>query len=302
MKPLYPLFADLVGRDVLVVGGGAVAERKVRSLRDSGARIRVAAIRLNTRLREWCAEGHLTHLPGPFDPQWLDDAWLVIAATNDRPLNARIREAADARRIFSNVVDDPVLSSFQVPAILNHAPLVIAISTAGTAPVLARRLRTHLEPLVDPVLGTLARLAGEHRQAIRQAYPDIGARRRFFDGLIDGPVLALLRHGDTALAARTLLDQLSGKAAAACPPPRITWVHPCPIDPELLTLKALRAMNHADLILHTLGIPASLLSLSRKDADRALLDDDIGETNPGVRDALIRDRYPTHRDIVVLAG
>lgn len=298
MKPLYPLFTDLVGRDVLVVGGGAVAERKVRGLLDSGARVRVAALRLNPRLRDWCAEGHLTHQPGPFNPQWLDGAWLVIAATNDRAINARIRAAADERRIFSNVVDDPALSSFQVPAILNRAPIMIAISTAGTAPVLARRLRTYLEPLLDPALGTLARLAGEHRQAIRQAYPDIGERRRFFDALIDGPVLTLLRNGDTALATRTLLDQLSGKAAVAHPPPRITWVRPCPADPELLTLKALRAMNHADLVLHTPKIPEALLSLSRKDADRAWLDDDIDETTP---DTLIRNRYPTHRDIVVLA-
>lgn len=301
MKPLYPLFADLDGRDVLVVGGGAVAERKVRSLLDSGARVRVAAPRLTSRLRDWCAEGCLIHLPGPFDPHWLDDAWLVIAATSDRPLNAHIRAAADERRILSNVVDDPALSSFQVPAVLNRAPIVIAISTGGTAPVLARRLRTHLEPLIDPALAALARLAGEHRQAIRQAYPDIGTRRRFFDRLIDGPVLALLRQGDNTLATRTLLDLLSGKAAIAWPPSRITWIAPCPADLELLTLKALRAMNHADLILHTPGITASLLSLSRKDADHARLDDDIGGTNPDTRDELIRNRYPAYRDIVVLA-
>ena len=133
-----------------------------------------------------------------------------MAATDDTEVNREVSEAAEARRLFCNVVDDPALSSFQVPSIVDRSPVIVAISSSGVAPVLARRLRERIESLFDHTLGQLAGLAERYRQRIRAGHPDLGARRRFYDWLLDGPVAGLLRQqrpdqAEAALAAA--LDQ-----------------------------------------------------------------------------------------------
>jgi len=278
MKALYPLFADLDGRAVLVVGGGAVAERKTRALLNCGAQVRVGAPRLTRALRAWAETGRLAHLAGPFQDAWLAGAWLVVAATDDRALNARVKAAADARRILANVVDDPALSSFQVPAVVDRAPLTIAVSTAGAAPVLARRLRERMEALFDPALGALVQMAGDHRAAIRAAYPEPGARRGFYDWLHDGPVLAQLRAGDADGARLALRARLDGASAEPPPEHRLHWIRPCPDDPGRLTLNELRLLNETDVLAHDAGVNEAVLSLARRDADRRLLDVYEGES------------------------
>ncbi|WP_312998438.1 bifunctional precorrin-2 dehydrogenase/sirohydrochlorin ferrochelatase, partial [Achromobacter animicus] len=176
---LFPIFADLTDRLVLVVGGGAVAERKTLALLEACANVVVGAPELTPALAALAAEGRIRHLPGPFDPAWLQDVWLVVAATDDRAVNAAVSEAAKARRIFTNVVDDPELSSFQVPSIVDRSPVIVAISSSGVAPVLARRIRERIESLFDHTLGQLAGLAATYRKRIRASHPDLGARRRF---------------------------------------------------------------------------------------------------------------------------
>lgn len=277
MKALYPLFADLDGHAVLVVGGGAVAERKTRALLNCGAEVRVGAPRLTRALRAWADEGRLAHLDGPFQDDWLASAWLVIAATDDRALNARVRAAADTRRILANVVDDPALSSFQVPAVVDRAPLTIAVSSGGTAPVLARRLRERMEALFDPALGDLARLAHDHRPAIRRAYPDHGARRRFYDWLYEGPVLEQLHADDATAAERMLLARLDEAGDEPAPPRTLRWIAPCPADPGDITLRQLRALNEADVLVHDTQVNEAVLSLARRDADRRPLETDRHE-------------------------
>ncbi len=272
MKALYPLFANLDGHAVLVVGGGAVAERKTRALLNCGAEVRVGAPRLTRALRAWADEGRLAHLDGPFQDDWLVSAWLVIAATDDRALNARVRAAADTRRILANVVDDPALSSFQVPAVVDRAPLTIAVSSGGTAPVLARRLRERMEALFDPALGDLARLAHDHRPAIRRAYPDHGARRRFYDWLYEGPVLEQLHADDATAAERMLLARLDEAGDEPTPPRTLRWIAPCPADPGDITLRQLRALNEADVLVHDTQVNEAVLSLARRDADRRPLE------------------------------
>ncbi|WP_323018777.1 precorrin-2 dehydrogenase/sirohydrochlorin ferrochelatase family protein [Castellaniella sp.] len=271
MKPLYPLFADLTGRPVLVVGGGVVAERKVRSLLKCGASVRVGAPRLTAALRRWADTACLTYLPGPFQSDWLDAAWLVIAATGDRRVNAQVRMAADARGVLANVVDDPGLSSFQVPAVVDRSPLVIAVSSSGAAPVLARRVRERIEALFDASLGALMALADRHRQAIRQAYPDPGARCRFYDWLHDGPVPVRLRQGDVPGAEELLRCRLASAATEAPLACRVTWITVCPADPGRLTLNELRAMNEAEVLVHEPDLPAPWLDMARRDADRRVL-------------------------------
>jgi uroporphyrin-III C-methyltransferase/precorrin-2 dehydrogenase/sirohydrochlorin ferrochelatase len=265
--PLYPLFADLADRPVLVVGGGVVAERKAAALLDAGARVRVGAPALTATLAHWAAQGRIAHLPGRYRRTWQEGAWLVIAATGDSALNARVASEATARRRLVNVVDDPALSSFQVPAVIDRAPLQLAISTGGAAPALARRLRENLESLLDPTLAPLLALAQRYRPHIRRRHADPAQRRRFYDWLHDGPVRRLLRAAQPALAEHVLQLSLD---APGLPAARgsVVLVGAGPGDPGLLTLRALRAMNEADVILHDALVPPAVLDLARRDAER----------------------------------
>ena len=260
----FPLFADLKGRRVLVVGAGPVADRKIALLLAAGARVVVGARAAHPRVLARAHAGEIDLRLGEFNPAWLDDAWLAIAATDDRALNRKVSEAAAARRLFCNVVDDPELSSVQVPAIVDRSPVTIAISSGGSAPVIARRLRERIESLFDHSLGALADLARRRRPAIRAARPGLRARRAFYDWLLDGPVLGALRRGRPDEAER-LLDEALAQAAAP-PRGRVLLVGAGPGDPGLLTLRGLRALNEADVILHDRLVDAGILSLARRDA------------------------------------
>ncbi len=172
--PLFPLFANLRGRQVLVVGGGEVAVRKIEALLRAGARVRVHAKALDAVLKDWLAqggvaEGTLSRLDGDFDPEWLDESWLLVAATDDHAFNARLAEEANRRGLWANIVDDAELSSVQIPAVVDRDPLQVAISSGGAAPMLARRLRERLETELDHSLGDFAALFARHREAIRRA-------------------------------------------------------------------------------------------------------------------------------------
>ncbi|HET7777269.1 MAG TPA: NAD(P)-dependent oxidoreductase, partial [Rudaea sp.] len=164
---LYPLFANLTDRSVLVVGGGEVAARKCEALLGAGARVRVGAPVLNQQLSEWARLGRITPLQGPYQPDWLDETWLVIAATGDIDVNQRVAADADARRILVNVVDNAALSSFHVPAVIDRAPVQVAISSGGNAPMLARWIRERVEVVLDHALGPFATLLEKSRRAIR---------------------------------------------------------------------------------------------------------------------------------------
>src|SRR5690606_25461233 len=272
---LFPLFADLQGRRVVVVGGGEVAARKAQVLLEAGADVQVGAPALAPELAGLAAEGRIRHLPGEFRAEWLDDAWLVVAATDDRAVNAAVSRAAAQRRVFSNVVDDAELSSFQVPSIVDRSPLIVAISSSGVAPVLARRLRERVESMFDHSLGALASLAARYRPRIRAARPGLKQRRAFYDWLLDGPVAALLRQQQPDEAARVLDEEL------ARPQPQsqgsVVLVGAGPGDPGLLTLKALRALNEADVILYDRLVSPAVLSLARRDADRIAVGKRPGE-------------------------
>ena len=156
--PLFPLFVDLSGRTVVVVGGGSVARRKVAALLDAGARVTVGAPALEPELAELARRGAIQHLVGAFDPNWLNGAWLAIAATDLPAVNRAVAVAGEARRVWVNVVDDAPLSSVQVPSRVERGPLQIAISSGGGAPMLARHLREQLETQFDESLGALATL------------------------------------------------------------------------------------------------------------------------------------------------
>jgi precorrin-2 dehydrogenase/sirohydrochlorin ferrochelatase len=264
--PLYPMFADLADRPVLVVGGGEVALRKIEALLHVGARVRVHAHALHPQLAAWLDERRLERLEGGFTEEWLAQAWLVVVATDDTGFNAEIAARAHARGVFVNVVDDARLSSFQVPAVIDRAPLQLAISSGGAAPMLARRLRERLEVELDPSLGALADLFAAHRAEIRERLPDLARRRRWFDAVIDGVVPALLRAGRLDEATRAFRTMLEGGASQAGG--QISLVGTGPGDPGQLSLAALRAMNLADVLLVDRRVGEAVRALARKDAAR----------------------------------
>ncbi|WNL44212.1 siroheme synthase CysG [Dyella sp. BiH032] len=264
---LYPLFADLKGLPVLVVGGGGVARRKVVALCEAGALVRVGAPQLEPELAAWADDGRIAWLRGAYESAWLDGVWLVVAATDDRELNARIAADAGERRIFANIVDDAALSRFHVPAIVDRSPLTIAISTAGAAPALASRLRETLERVVDHAFGELVRLAQRHRARITGRFVDLAERRGFYGWLHDGPVLSLLRRSRPLDAERALLGALQAPSGAAAKG-SVVLVGAGPGHPGLLTLSALRALGEADVILHDQLVSADVLAMARRDAER----------------------------------
>jgi len=264
--PLFPLFVDLRGRSVLVVGGGPVAARKVAALLDAGAQVRVGAPTLNTALAQLLEAGRIQHSVGEFQPDWLDGAWLAIAATDDAQVNRAVAAAGAARQIWVNAVDDARASSVHVPARIERGPLQLAISSGGGAPMLARHLRERLETELDESLGPLAELLTQARARIRARYPRIAERRRFFDELLAGEIPALLRQGRHAEAG----DALEAALQVTPKPPKtgsVALVGAGPGDPGLLTLRALRLLNQADVILHDRLVSPEVLQLARRDAE-----------------------------------
>jgi uroporphyrin-III C-methyltransferase/precorrin-2 dehydrogenase/sirohydrochlorin ferrochelatase len=299
---LYPLFADLAQREVLVVGGGAVAERKIAALLGVQARLTVHAIELSPQIAQWVQQGRIRHRNEPFEESWLDECWLVVAATSDQAMNQRLAALAERRHRFINVVDDAALSSFHVPAVIDRSPLIIAISSGGDAPMLARLVRERLETLLDHSLGALTSLAARLRKRIRLRHPDMASRRRFYEQLFAGPVAALLRQGRPD-AAQTAAEQA---LAAATNEARgsVVLVGAGPGDPGLLTLRALRAMNEADVILHDRLVSAEVLELARRDAERIEVGKQAGhhQTSQDRIHTLLLEHARAGRRVVRLKG
>lgn len=267
--PLFPLFADLRGRRVLVVGGGAVARRKVEPLLQAGAQVVLGAEALrDSHLQALVDAGQLTFLPGAFTEALLDGAWLVIAATDDAATNRAVVNAADARRIFANVVDDADASRFHVPARVERGPLQIAISSGGGAPMLARLVRERLEAQFDASFGLLARFLTERRARIRARWPDTAQRRQAFARMFEGPLQGLLRKGNRFAAEHAFEQALKATPDEASPQGSVALVGAGPGDPGLLTLRALRVLNEADVILHDRLGTDQVLQLARRDAER----------------------------------
>jgi uroporphyrin-III C-methyltransferase/precorrin-2 dehydrogenase/sirohydrochlorin ferrochelatase len=259
----FPLFLDLRGRTVVVVGGGTIAERKLDLVREAGPRLVVVAPDVTPRLARLASDGALEHRARTFVDSDLDGVRLVIAATDDRAVNRAVAEAADARGIPANVVDDLELSTGILPAIVDRSPIVIAISTQGTTPALARFVRERVESLVDESFGRLAAFCEGWRGRLKARLPDLGARRRVYDWLLRGPVADLVRRGREDEASALLdgaIDAIPAKGSVAL-------VGAGPGDPGLLTLNALRALQSADVVLHDRLVAAEILRLARREAE-----------------------------------
>jgi uroporphyrin-III C-methyltransferase/precorrin-2 dehydrogenase/sirohydrochlorin ferrochelatase len=261
------VFFDLSGQKVLIVGGGEVSLRKISLLERSGAAISVVAPEVAPGILERAAAGKLRLDIREFAPGDLDGARLVIVATSRRAVNRWIANLSESRNIPVNVVDDREASRFIVPAIIDRDPVLVAISTGGASPVLARRLRERLEALIPQRIGPLA----VWLEALR-ANTTKTARHRcaaaFFETIVDGAAARRFIEGDVQGAARIAHQLLTTSAAAPPAAGEVALVGAGPGDPELLTLKALRALQDADVILYDRLVSAAVLDLARRDAER----------------------------------
>ncbi|WP_107760282.1 siroheme synthase CysG [Dickeya sp. Secpp 1600] len=260
-----PIFADLRQRPVLVVGGGEVATRKIDLLQRAGAEVRVAARSLCEPLHEQHQAGRLAWVAQEFSPALLDNVFLVIAATDDAALNATVFEEANRRQLLVNVVDDQPKCSFIFPSLIDRSPLMVAISSGGQAPVLARLLREKLEALLPARLGQMAALAGKWRGRIKQRLASVTERRRFWERIFTGRFSSLVAAGQLAQAEQELEQQL---AQPDIQQGEVALVGAGPGDAGLLTLRGLQVIQQADVVLYDHLVSDEVLDLVRRDAER----------------------------------
>jgi uroporphyrin-III C-methyltransferase/precorrin-2 dehydrogenase/sirohydrochlorin ferrochelatase len=264
-RAYFAAFLDLRGKPGIVVGGGGVAALKAETLLRSGVRVTVIAPRLGERLAELVLLGALRHETRRFQPGDLVGAEIAMAATDDAAVNAAVAAAARALKIPVNVADDAASSTFIMPSVVDRPPLQIAISSAGTSPVLARKLRTIIESVVPFAFGRLAALAGRFRAASKRRYPDPEARRRFWEEVMEGPIADMALSGNEVSAETALAQKLNeGKDLQGF----VSLVGAGPGDPELLTLRALRVMQRANVVLYDHLVAPALVDLARRDAER----------------------------------
>ena len=211
-RAYYPLFADLAGRRCVVVGGGIIAQRKVTTLLSYGAEIVVISPELTPRLRQAAGRGRIRHVARRFRPGDVASAWLVYAATDDQRINEAVFRAAQQRRIFANIVDQPALCSFIAPAISRRGSLVVAISTGGASPTVAKHFRREVDAVPASRYARMIRLLQSLREPAKQRLPTYNARRRYFDQMMTGRVFSLVQSGQAAAAKREALAQLDRAA------------------------------------------------------------------------------------------
>lgn len=263
-----PVFLNITGQQCLVVGGGEVAARKIHQLLKAGPELTVIAPEICEEIRSLCNKQKIRHVTANFDDKHLVEQVLVIAATNDNAINRYVSEKAQSRKIPVNVVDNPKLCTFIMPSVIDRSPVQIAISTGGASPVLARLLRARLETMIPSSFGHLADLMGRTREQVRKRFPEMRARRRFWEKILHGPVAEMLFAGQDKAALNAIEAKINGEDNSTENSGEVYLVGGGPGDPDLLTFRALRLMQQADVVLYDRLVAPEILDLVRKDADR----------------------------------
>ena len=270
-----PLFHNIRDARCVLVGAGSVAARKLRLLLNAGAAVEVIAPQSCAEIKRLAEAGRITLITRAFHITDLAGASLVIAATNDLDVNQQVSEQAHAQHTPVNVVDNPELSSVLFPSIVDRSPVQIAIGTNGSAPVLARMLRTQLEALIPAGVGALADLSKRFRKQVKTTILDQSGRKAFWENVFSGEVAELVYKGRLEAAEQCLEQQLvkTDKDEAG----EVYLVGGGPGDPELLTIRALRLMQQADIVLYDRLISDAVLDLVRRDAERIYVGKKAGE-------------------------
>lgn len=250
-------------RQCLVVGGGEVAHRKASVLADAGAAVKAVAPEFSGA---FASQKNIACLVGRFLPGHLDGATLVIAATDDSDVNREVSRLARERNIPVNVVDNPDLCTFIMPSIMDRSPLVVAFSSGGASPVLARMLRGKLETMIPQGYGRLAAFCARLRDTVKARIANPPMRRIFWENVLEGPIAEKMLAGDEAGAETMLLEQLENEHAAQCG--EVYLVGAGPGDPDLLTFRALRLMQKADVVLYDNLVSKPIVDMARRDAIR----------------------------------
>ncbi|PTR09931.1 uroporphyrinogen-III C-methyltransferase /precorrin-2 dehydrogenase [Nitrosospira sp. Nsp5] len=266
-----PIFVDIKHRNCLVVGGGEVAARKIALLLRAGAHITIIAPELCTELSEQLHEqlprGAITHRAEAFRPDHMGNAVLVIAATGDTAVNREVSAAAGQLHIPVNVVDNPALCSFIMPSIVDRSPVLVAVSSGGTSPVLARLLRARLETMIPAAYGRLAAYAAGFRERVKSHFSHPGKRRIFWEKALQGPFAEMVFAGRDRAAQDYLERSLESEADEAVQG-EVYLVGAGPGDPELLTFRAMRLMQQADVVVYDRLVSPEILDMVRRDASR----------------------------------
>jgi uroporphyrin-III C-methyltransferase / precorrin-2 dehydrogenase / sirohydrochlorin ferrochelatase len=271
-----PLFLSLRQRPCLVVGGGDVALRKLRWLVETDADVTLVAPSITDEVRAYATAHGVSCIERAFRADDVGGRMLVIAATDESDVNRAVYDECARRNIFVNTVDDQALCTAIFPAIIDRDPVIVAVSTGGASPTLARRIRAWIEMALPMQLGELARFSARIRDRVRRRFSRMGDRRRFWDDLIDGPAANLVYEGRSE-AAEAHVDALLARSE----PTRegfVSLVGGGPGDPELLTIRALRSMQQADVVLHDSLVSEGVLALCRRDAKLV----DVGKRGGGV--------------------
>jgi len=265
-----PVFLNLKERWVAVVGGGVAAARKAELALRAGARVRVFAARPCEEFDALKAGERFCIVPHEPRARNMEGCALVYCAANDAAQNRRAHALARAARVPCNVVDMPELCDFTMPSIVDRSPVVIAVSTAGTSPILGRMIRSRLETLLPAAYGQVAEFVGRHRKKVAGALKDLRQRRRFWERILEGSAVDLVLAGHDAEAAAELGVQLKAavRGAKGRQQGEVYLVGAGPGDPDLLTFKALRLMQRADVVLYDRLVGKGILNLVRRDAER----------------------------------
>lgn len=250
----------------MVVGGGKVAARKIHLLIKAKAKVIVIAPKLCDEVGQLAASGEVKHRAREFHQDDIDGNVLVIAATNDKAINKTISSLSCNKGIPVNVVDSPDLCGFIMPSIIDRSPIQIAISTGGTSPVLARLLRTRLESYIPAAFGNLARLVEGFRSQVIAKFQTTRERRYFWERILEGKITELMFAGNEHAAKRALQDELD-KAADKEEKGEVYLVGSGPGDPDLLTFRALRLMQRADVAVYDRLVSQGILDMVRRDAE-----------------------------------
>jgi len=262
-----PIFLKLRDRSCLVVGGGSVALRKVELLLRCGGRVTVAATRFHPELERLATGQRIRLRRKRFEADDLTGAHLVVAATDDRRLNHEIATLARERGIPVNAVDQPEDCDFIMPAIVDRSPVIVAVSSGGRAPVLTRLIKSRLETLLPERIGQLARLASQFRDRVKQRIiPE--RRRRFWERVLTGAPGELMLSGQQQAAADAMAQAIEAAGKQETPPGYVALVGAGPGDPDLLTFRALRLLQEADVVVYDRLVSRPILDLIRRDAEK----------------------------------
>jgi len=263
----FPVFFDINNKRCLVVGGGDVAARKVALMFRAGAQVTVVSPELCESLQNRLANKEIIHEARNFENNDLEACALIVAATDDQAVNKQVSELAHSKCIPVNVVDQPELCSFIVPSIIDRSPVQVAVSTGGASPVLARLLRARLETMIPSGYGRLASLMSEFRDKVKEKITTEGNRRRFWEDVAQGPIAEMIFSGKEAAARDAMHAAVDEAQASKGDRGEVYLVGAGPGDPDLLTFRALRLLQQADVIVYDRLVSEEILDMARRDAD-----------------------------------